>query len=234
MAGLYACAFLSKSAANFTPAAFVLIDLLLVLKASAGTATPVSKTGDAAAAHLASSQALTSTKLRMLASYVARKVPLVVTFRSFVLVTISFNRHGAHRDADALVPTFYERVVKAMGAPIAVAKLVLWPAKLRPHYMQLDSQHSDVWRADNLLPIVALALAIWAALYRCHPLINAPQHALALAYFCLAAASVWADPAWHGLGHCRPLRVPGIRHPRALWWSYPVDVVVSRQQQQWR
>lgn len=190
MTGLYACALLSKSAAIFTPAAFVLIDMFLLLKASAATSTPVPEASGAVPINPASSQAPAPSRLRILVSYTARKLPLVVVFAAFALVTISFNRHGAHKDTDVLVLTFYERVVKALGAPVDVAKLLLWPAKLRPHYLQLELQYSDVWRADNLLPIVALVLVTWMALYQCHPSFNASQHVLALAYFGLTLLPV--------------------------------------------
>lgn len=113
-----------------------------------------------------------------------------MVFTAFALVTILFNRHGAHQDADALVMTLNERIVKALGTPVDVARLVFWPVKLRPHYQQLEAQYADVWRADNLLPIVTLGLVVWAALYRCHPSINTPQHAFALVYFGLTLLPV--------------------------------------------
>jgi hypothetical protein len=190
MVGLYGCALLSKSASIFTPAAFVLIDLLLVLKASTATFTSTCKPSSAIDATRGPAQVSLSSRMQRLFPYTVRKLPIAVVFTAFALVTIFFNRHGAHQDADALVMTLNERIVKALGTPVEVARLVLWPAKLRPHYQQLEAQYADVWRADNLLPIVTLGLVVWAALYRCRSSINAPQHALALTYFGLTLLPV--------------------------------------------
>lgn len=154
--GLYICALLSKSAALLLPASFVLIDMLL----------------------LASLRPRPSFDYHAIGRYAARKLPVLSVLATFVIVTITSNHDGALENADVVFLTPYERVIKALGTPAALAQLVLWPARLRPHYQLREGQFASLSSADSLLPVAALVVATWLALERFHR----PQHVLALAY----------------------------------------------------
>lgn len=172
-AGLYTCALLSKSASILAPIAFILLDTLVLLKSP-----------NQDAKHGTTVRWLHS-RVQVLVLYGTKRLLLVAVFSAFIFVTLTFNRHGAHKHADVFLLTPWERIVKVLGTPVAVAQFVLWPTKLRPHYQVFENQFADVWSADNLLPIAASLLVAWIALNRSRSPCNEPQHVLALAYFVL-------------------------------------------------